>query len=160
MSNYCSTLVIALLYLILCQIWPCYFFANFCFVITLLWPCYNCIESVPSYIYGLAQDCSNSIPNTLELLQSCTKPSIWHVQWSSWGVYWFPAGRPASCVCSVAPKVLVGSISYLCILLSNFRRCVACKISCKIIKFEFLAIFLKFVTLTLSCFDLGSDVNP
>ena len=27
------------------------------------------------YINGLAQDCSNSIANTLELLQSCTKPS-------------------------------------------------------------------------------------
>ena len=28
------------------------------------------------YIIGLVQDCSNSIANTLELLQSCTKPSI------------------------------------------------------------------------------------
>ena len=28
------------------------------------------------YIGGLAQDCSNSITNALELLQSCTKPSI------------------------------------------------------------------------------------
>ena len=27
-------------------------------------------------IDGLEQDCSNSIPNALELLQSCTKPSI------------------------------------------------------------------------------------
>ena len=26
---------------------------------------------------GLAQDCSNSIANALELLQSCTKASIW-----------------------------------------------------------------------------------
>ena len=26
---------------------------------------------------GLVQDCSNSIVNTLELLQSCTKPSIY-----------------------------------------------------------------------------------
>ena len=26
---------------------------------------------------GLKQDCSNSIANALELLQSCTKPSIW-----------------------------------------------------------------------------------
>ena len=25
-------------------------------------------------IYGLEQDCSNSIANALELLQSCTKP--------------------------------------------------------------------------------------
>ena len=28
------------------------------------------------YINGLVQDCSNSIANALELLQSCTKPSI------------------------------------------------------------------------------------
>ena len=31
---------------------------------------------VAVYIDGLAQDCSNSIANALELLQSCTKPSI------------------------------------------------------------------------------------
>ena len=30
------------------------------------------------YIDGLVQDCSNSIANTMELLQSCTKPSIWY----------------------------------------------------------------------------------
>ena len=29
-----------------------------------------------SYIDGLAQHCSNSIANALELLQSCVKPSI------------------------------------------------------------------------------------
>ena len=29
------------------------------------------------YIDGLVQDCSNPIANALELLQSCTKPSIW-----------------------------------------------------------------------------------
>ena len=28
------------------------------------------------YIDGLVQDCSNSIANALELLQSCTNPSI------------------------------------------------------------------------------------
>ena len=50
--------------------------------------------------------------------------------------------RPASRVRSVVPTLLVGSISYLHILSSNFRRCVACKVSCKILKFEFLAIFL------------------
>ena len=65
-----------------------------------------------------------------------------------------PSVRPASCVCSVAPTVLVWSISYLCILLSNLRRCVTCKVSCSILKFEFLQ-FLKFVTLTLFCFDFG-----
>ena len=34
-----------------------------------------------------------------------------------------PSVRPASHDCSVAPTVLVGSISYLCILSSNFRMC-------------------------------------
>ena len=29
------------------------------------------------HIDGLVQDCSNSIANALELLQSCTKPSIY-----------------------------------------------------------------------------------
>ena len=53
-----------------------------------------------------------------------------------------PLVRPASRVRSVAPTVLVGSISYLYILSSNFRRCVVCKVSCKIPKFEFLAIFI------------------
>ena len=48
--------------------------------------------------------------------------------------------HPASRVHSVVPTVLVGSISYLYILSSNFRRCVACKVSCKILNFEFLAI--------------------
>ena len=31
------------------------------------------------YINSLVQDCSNSIANALELLQSCTKPSIYCV---------------------------------------------------------------------------------
>ena len=48
---------------------------------------------------------------------------------------------PASCVRSVAPTVLVGSFSYVYILSSNFRRCVAWKVYCKILKFEFWAIF-------------------
>ena len=38
----------------------------------------NVIWSMESkYIDGLVQDCSNSFANALELLQSCTKPSIW-----------------------------------------------------------------------------------
>ena len=51
-----------------------------------------------------------------------------------------PSVCPASCVRSVAPTVLVGSISYLYILSSNFRRCVTCKVSCKISKLEFFKI--------------------
>ena len=39
------------------------------------WEKINLINSL-FYIDDLVQDCSNSIANTLELLQSCTKPSI------------------------------------------------------------------------------------
>ena len=35
---------------------------------------------VKYHIDGLVQDCSNSIANALELLQSCTKPSIWYIR--------------------------------------------------------------------------------
>ena len=38
--------------------------------------------AVSCYIFhlnGLVQDCSNSIANALELLQSCTKPWIWSI---------------------------------------------------------------------------------
>ena len=52
-----------------------------------------------------------------------------------------PSVRPASRVRSVTSTVLVGSISYLYILSSNFRRCVAYKVSSKISKFDVLAIF-------------------
>ena len=67
-----------------------------------------------------------------------------------------PSIRPASRVRSVAPTVLVGSISYLYIISSNFRRCVNL-----LAKFQNLNFgsFFEFVILTLSCFDLTSDVN-
>ena len=52
-----------------------------------------------------------------------------------------PSVRPASRVRSVAPTVLVRSISYLYILSSHFKGCDACKFACKISKCEFLAIF-------------------
>ena len=60
------------------------------------------------------------------------------------GVYWFHCIRPSlrlsirstSRVRSVAPTVLVGSISYLYII-----WCVTCRGSCKCSKFAFLAIF-------------------
>ena len=84
------------------------------------------------------------------------------------GVYWFhlvrPSVRPAFRVRSVAPTVLVGSISYLYILSSNFRRCVACIVYCKISKFELLAIFLNlqlwlFLVLTLDLIWIPSMGN-
>ena len=59
-----------------------------------------------------------------------------------WGIFVSlrPSVRPASRVRSVALTILVGSISYLYFLSSNFRRCVVCKVYCKISKLEFLAI--------------------
>ena len=64
-----------------------------------------------------------------------------HAQCSCWGVYWFhsvrlsvcPSVRPTSRVRSVAPSVLVGSISYLYVLSSSFRcRVWSCLQNCKI----------------------------
>ena len=43
---------------------------------------------------------------------------------------------------SDSSTILIGSISYLHILSSNFRRCVACNARFKIQKFEILANFL------------------
>ena len=75
----------------------------------------------------------------------------------SWrGVYWLHLVCLSICgqnhVRSVSSTILVGSISYLHILSSNFRRCVARKI------WNFGKYF-KFLTLTLSCFDLRSNMN-
>ena len=60
---------------------------------------------------------------------------------------------------SVSSTILIGSISYLHILSSNLRRCVACNAHFKIQKFKNYGEFFKFVTLTLSSFDLGSNMN-
>ena len=35
------------------------------------------------HIDGVVQDCSNSIPNALELLQSCTEPSTYYSKTAS-----------------------------------------------------------------------------
>ena len=39
----------------------------------------NCIDCLWDYVDGLVQDCNKSIANTLELLQSCIKPSMWYI---------------------------------------------------------------------------------
>ena len=61
-------------------------------------------------------------------------------------VYWYHLVRLSVCgqnrVHSVSSTILIGSISYLHILSSNFRRCVACNACFKIQKFEILANFL------------------
>ena len=49
----------------------------------MLWLCRDYFASLDYtssvYIDGLAQDCSNSITNALELLQFCSKPSIYDI---------------------------------------------------------------------------------
>ena len=83
------------------------------------------IESLNCFIYS-----SNYTHRTMKLLggilvslRPSVRPSVPH---------------PVS---ALAPTVLVGSMSYLYILSSIFRRCVMCKVVCKISKFEFLSIF-------------------
>ena len=61
----------------------------------------------------------------------------------------FPFVRPTSRVRSLAPTVLVGSISYLFILSSSFRRCVACNFSWKV---SFMYIFFKICNFDLFLF--------
>ena len=39
----------------------------------------NHIKHLKAYFDGLVQDCSISIALAMEILQSCTKPSIWHM---------------------------------------------------------------------------------
>ena len=62
------------------------------------------------------------------------------------GVYWYHLVCLSVCgqnrVRSVSSTILIGSISYLHILSSNFRRCVACNAGFKIQKFKILVNFL------------------
>ena len=47
--------------------------------------CQECFMQCHTYAYvdGLVQDCSNSIANALELLQSCTMPSMWYLNYNA-----------------------------------------------------------------------------
>ena len=79
------------------------------------------------------------------------------------GVYWYHLVRLYVCgqnrVRSVSSTILIGSISFLHILSSNFRRCVACNVPFQSSKIRNFGEFFKFVTLTLSSFDLGSNMT-
>ena len=59
-------------------------------------------------------------------------------------------------VCSVSSTILVGSILYLHILSSNFSKCVTCKYFSELWSFDK---FFEFVTVTLFCLGLGSNMN-
>ena len=88
-----------------------------------------------NHIHGLVHDCSNSIANTLELLQSYTKPSIWYARGfvafcfvvvilsilgvSAWNIHFLPIHIPWWCheidcisallaLCEGNPKVIGG----------------------------------------------------
>ena len=74
------------------------------------------------------------------------------------GVNWYHLVCLSVCgqnrVRSVSSTILIGSISYFHILSSNFRKCVGCNARFKIQKIWNFGDFFKFVTLTLSSFDL------
>ena len=57
------------------------------------------------YINGLVQDCSISIANAMEILQSCTKPSIWSENTGQFSVYWLKFSR-MSVACVLLSLVL------------------------------------------------------
>ena len=83
------------------------------------------------------------------LVDSSTLPYYTPLLQRSWkGVYWFHLVRLSVCgqnrVRSISSTILIGSISYLHILSSNFRRCVPCNVCFKIQKFEILSNSLNF----------------
>ena len=133
---------------------------------TIVWPWYPYYGN--SYASKLLSVYCNALLDSLIVLSSTSgvfyTPRFNEVER---GVYWFHLVRPSVCpsvrlsvcgqnrVCSVSSTILIGSISYLHILSSNFRRCVACNVC---LKNWNLAEFFKFVTLTLSS-DLGSNMT-
>ena len=73
-----------------------------------LYPIVRILYISPSYMDGLVQGCSNSIVNALELLQSCTKPSISWL-WTS-TAFQITYGRQWMCVVSHPPGSSVYTI--------------------------------------------------
>ena len=60
------------------------------------WACNKWVtRTIESNIDDSVQDCSNSIAKALELLQSCTKPSIYY----RWFICWLSPSRGRTCVC-------------------------------------------------------------
>ena len=73
---------------IFCLLQHCWCFSTRASIATVLnlHLCFSSCLGVNIYLYidGWVQDCSNSIGNTLELLQSCTKPSTWSLNQVQW----------------------------------------------------------------------------
>ena len=80
------------------------------------------------------------------------------------GVHWFHLVRLSVCgqnrVRCVSSTILATSISYLQILSTNFRMCVACWFLWQILKFEFLAFFFLISPFTLSCVHVMRMLIP
>ena len=148
----------------------CWFFFNFMFMI---------LDSRPEDLQLFWLSFKHCLCNIPWLFLTFLVTYVWHYVYSNikeyfsviippastklkGGVYWFHLVHLSVCgqnhVCSVSSTILVGSISHLHILSINFRRCVAYKVCLKIIKFRNFGKFFKFVTLTLSSFDLGSNM--
>ena len=126
----------------------------------------SCCTLPISNIDGLVQERDNSNTLAMELHCSCTNPSICCQKCDYYTGITLSVCRSVrlsvcgqNCVRSVSSTILIGSISYLHILSSNFRKCVACNAHFKIQKFKNFGDFFKFVTLTLSSFDLGSNMT-
>ena len=69
------------------------------------WMVLNTSTASLVYIYGSVQDCSISIANTLEILQSCTKPSIYRSQlWSSFDLQGWGAVSDLSLISDLSQK--------------------------------------------------------
>ena len=87
----------------------CYNWHQFCFNEKLPY------FSIMYYFEGLVQDCSNSIANELELLQSCTKPSI-SDEICYWNIKLWTSSYLISCDTDLHKEVLeesgMGSNSY------------------------------------------------
>ena len=151
-QNKCIFLTL-LKYVRLCQRWSTPFLSVRVISFVNIW---IYIKSWPAIPYSDTMWASWQLKSpTIQLfVQYIVIPPTWR-----WEVYWFYSVRlsvrPSRILCPLCSAYS----SYLYILSNNFIRCVVCKVWCKMAKFEFLANFLKKITLTLSCFDFRSNVN-
>ena len=73
------------------------------------------------HIDGLVQDCSNSIANALELLQSCTKPSIHASRFPQW-THHSADGPPVIWPCLALSPLGKSSHTICVIRLTSYQR--------------------------------------
>ena len=76
------------------------------------------LNSASAYIDNLVQGCINSITNALELLQSCTKPSIWSNYMANHQQLWkLELGTKLPLHCSIT-----GNVPLEIVLIPSFDR--------------------------------------